>query len=234
METGTQARFKRMRGQETNRDIRTVDSYRKEVDYMRSIRSSRGFTLVEMMVIVSIIGLVLAIGTPPLIGFLRHHESKDAAHVVMGVLREARARAIHEKNNYIVFFNTANGTITMLDDDGGGGGNPENPGFSAVNRGNGRADGDERVFGPIELPSGQVFGMIAGSTSGDGEYVTKPVTFSGNPPRVVFYPNGSTNEEGLVFVMPDIEFRRQDRGTDQMLIVRRSTGSVILEKPNYD
>lgn len=194
----------------------------------------RGFTLVEMMIIISIMGIVFAIGTPPLVRFLRGHESKDAANVVMGALREARARAIHEKNNYVVLFDMANNTITMIDDDGGGGGNPEEPGFNPVNRGNGRADGDERVFGPIALPTGQVFGMIAGSTSGDGEYVTKPVTFSGSPPRVVFYPNGSTNEEGLVFVMPDVEFRRQDKGTDQMLTVRRSTGSVILDKPDYD
>ena len=89
-------------------------------------------------------------------------------------------------------------------------------------------------MGPIALPRGQVFGMIAGSMSEDGEYVTKPVTFSGNPPRVIFRPNGSTNEEGLIFVMPEIEFREQDKGTDQMLIVRRSTGSVILEHPDYD
>ncbi len=187
-----------------------------------------------MMVAISILGLVLAMGVPPVVKFLRHHESKDAAHIVMGTLREARARAIHEKNDYVVVFNTADNTITMIDDDGGGGGNPSVAGFVATNRGNGRADASERVFGPIELPTGQVFGMIAGSVSGDGEYVTKPVTFSGSPPRVVFHPNGSTNEEGLVFVMPDIEFREQAKGTDQMMTVRRSTGTVILDKPNYN
>lgn len=222
--------------------IRTTYHKRKEVKDMRTTRNNkrfaladlRGFTLVEMMIIISIMGIVFAIGTPPLLRSLRQHKSKDAAHVVMGALRQARARAIYEKNDYVVLFDMANNSITMIDDDGGGGGNPEEPGFNPVNRGNGRADGNERVYGPIPLPTGQVFGMIAGSTSGDGEYVTKPVTFSGNPPRVVFYPNGSTNEEGLVFVMPDIEFRTQDSGTDQMLIVRRSTGSVILDKPNYD
>lgn len=201
---------------------------------MKTECSKKGFTLTEMMIVISIIGLVLAIGTPPLIQFLRHHQSKDAAHVVMGVLRMARSRAIQEKNNYVAFFNRDNNTITLLDDDGGGNGNPSSADFNPVNRGNGRHDAGERVFGPFELPTGQVFGMIAGTINSEGQYVTSPVTFSGSPPRVVFLPNGSTNEEGLVFVMPDIEFRKQVRGTDQMMIVRRSTGSVVIEKPRYN
>jgi len=196
-------------------------------------KERKGFTLVEMMVIISIIGLVLAIGTPPLIRFLRHYQAQDAAHIVSGVLRMARSRAIHEKNNYVVFFNLSNSTILVLDDDGGGNGNPGDPQFNPVNRGNSSADNGERVFGPYELPNREVFGMVAGTVDEDGNYVTSPVTFSGNPPRVIFYPNGSTNEEGLVFVMPREEFRNQRRGTEQMLIVRRSTGSVVMAKPSY-
>ena len=80
-------------------------------------------------------------------------------------------------------------------------------------------------MGPIELPAGQVFGLIGGSLGPDGTYVTSPVTFSGSPPRVIFYPNGSTNEEGLVFVMSNADFRAQKKGAEQMLAVRRSTGT---------
>lgn len=201
---------------------------------MNMLRTKKGFSLIEMMIVVSILGLILAIGTPPLIQFLRHYQSKDAVHTVTGVLRQARSRAIHEKNSYIVFFDVANSSMTLLDDDGGGNGNPSDPGFNVNNRGNGRIDNGERVFGPYELPQGQVFGLIAGSTDPEGAYVTKPVTFSGSPPRVVFNPNGSTNEEGLVFVMPMIEFREQKRGTDRMLVVRRSTGSVVVQEPDYN
>lgn len=193
----------------------------------------RGFTLVEMMVIISIIGLVMAIGTPQLIRFLRHFQARDAAQIVAGVLRQARSRAIHEKNNYVVFFDLANSSLLLLDDDGGGNGNPGDPQFNPVNRGNGKIDDGERTFGPYRLPDRQVFGLIAGSMDEDGNYVTSPVTFSGNPPRVIFYPNGSTNEEGLVFVMPREEFRKQERGTDQMLCIRRSTGSVVIARPSY-
>ena len=194
----------------------------------------KGFTLIELVVAISILGLVLAVGTPPVVRFLRHFQAKDTAQVVSGILRQARGKAIHEKNNYVVFFSIGNRTVTLLDDDGGGNGNPSNGGFIATNRGNGRADQGERMYGPYRLPEGQVFGMIGGTTGPDGTYVTSPITFSGNPPRVIFYPNGSTNEEGLIFVMPEAEFRTQRRGADQMLAVRRSTGSVVLARPTHN
>lgn len=194
---------------------------------------NRGFTLVEMMIAVSVLGLILAIGTPPVIQFLRHIQSNDAAQIVTGILRKARSAAIQEKNEYVVFFDLVNSQVSILDDDGGGQGNPTNSGFNPLNRGNGRVDKNERMFGPYQLPKGQVFGFIGGTVGPDSNYVTSPVTFSGSPPQVVFFPNGSTNEEGLVFVMPEIEFREQKKGTEKMMIIRRSTGSIVLQNPTY-
>ena len=112
----------------------------------------RGYTLIELMVVISIIGLVLAIGTPGIVRFIRHYQSRDAAQIVSGVLRQARSRAIHERNNYVVFFNLSNNSMFLLDDDGGGNGNPDNPQFNPVNRGNGQLDAGERIYGPYELP----------------------------------------------------------------------------------
>ena len=194
----------------------------------------KGFTLIELMVAVTIIGLVLAVATPPVMRYMRHFQSKDTAQLVASILRQARGRAIHERNNYIAYFSLSASTITILDDDGGGGGNPADAGFVPTNRGNNRADTGERVYGPYELPAGQVFGLIGGSLGLDGTYVTSPVTFSGSPPRVIFYPNGSTNEEGLIFVMSNADFRAQKKGSEQMLAVRRSTGTVILARPSYN
>ena len=57
----------------------------------------QGFTLVEMMIMISIVGLILAIGTPPFVEYLRHAQSRDAAQIVAGILRQARSRAIQER-----------------------------------------------------------------------------------------------------------------------------------------
>ncbi len=194
----------------------------------------KGFTLIELMVAVTIIGLVLAVGTPPIMRYMRHFQSKDTAQLVASILRQARGRAIHERNDYVAFFSLSASTITILDDDGGGGGNPAEAGFVPTNRGNSRADNGETVYGPYELPAGQVFGLIGGALGLDGTYVTSPVTFSGSPPRVIFHPNGSTNEEGLIFVTSNADFRAQKKGSEQMLAVRRSTGTVILARPTYN
>lgn len=192
-----------------------------------------GFTIIELMITVSVLGIVLAVGTPPVVHFVRHRQSKDCAAMVMGILRQARSGAIRDGNAYVVFFDTGDSRITVLDDDGGAGSDPGGAGFDPAARDNGRIDQGEKIEGPFELPEGQVFGMIRGVVGPDDVEPDRPITFSGSPPRVVFYPDGSANEEGMIFVMPELEFREQRRGTDQVLVISRSTGSVSLEKPRY-
>ena len=196
-------------------------------------QNRRGFTFVEMMVIISVLGFVLAVGTQPLIQYLRRSQSSNSAQLVAGILRKARSRAICEKNEYVVFFDPASSSLTILDDDGGGKGDPSDSRFSEENRGNGVHDPGEIIMGPFTLPSGQVFGFVGSAVDQEGNHISVPITFSGNPPRVIFYPNGSTNEEGLVFVMPDENFRRQEKGLEKMLVVERVTGNVAIQTPDY-
>ncbi|MFO7914942.1 MAG: hypothetical protein R6U43_04545 [Candidatus Krumholzibacteriales bacterium] len=197
-------------------------------------QNRRGFAFVEMMVIISVLGLILAVGTQPLIRYLRHSQSSNSAQLVAGILRKARSRAICEKNEYVVFFDLANSSLSILDDDGGGKGNPSDPRFVEANRGNGAHDPGEIIMGPFTLPAGQVFGFVGSAVDREGNYISAPITFSGSPPRVIFYPDGSANEKGLVFVMPGENFRRQEKGLDKMLMVERSTGNVAIEDPEYN
>lgn len=197
-------------------------------------QNGRGFSFVEMMVIISVLGLVLAVGTQPLIQYLRHSQSSNSAQLVAGILRKARSRAICEKNEYVVFFDLANSSLSILDDDGGGKGAPSDPRFVKSNRGNAIHDPGEIIMGPFNLPSGQVFGFVGSAVDPEGNYVSSPITFSGDPPRIIFYPNGSTNEEGMVFVMPDEKYRKQEKGLDKMLVIERSTGSVAIAAPEYN
>ena len=46
----------------------------------------KGFTLVEMVIAISIMGLILAVGTPPILRYLRHFQSRDAAQVVSDIM----------------------------------------------------------------------------------------------------------------------------------------------------
>ena len=56
--------------------------------------ASRGFTLVEMMVVVTIIALFAAIAAPSVIHLLRDQRTVKTANQVLGLYREARGRAI--------------------------------------------------------------------------------------------------------------------------------------------
>ncbi len=195
--------------------------------------SSRGSTFTGVMIGVAALGMILAVGTPQTVQLLRRLQSKDAVQIVTGVLRKARTMAVQEKNEYVVFFDLENSKLSILDDDGGGDGNPANESFDSTNRGNREKDEGEKLFGPFKLPDGQIFGFVGGTVGPDGSYVTSPVTFSGFPPHVVFFPDGSVNEEGVVLVMPEVEYRQQKRGRDKMMLVTRYTGSIVIREPGY-
>lgn len=59
-----------------------------------SERGNRGFTLVEMAVVVSIIGILFAIGVPSYLTYRRSQELQGAASNIASQIRLARATAI--------------------------------------------------------------------------------------------------------------------------------------------
>ena len=62
----------------------------------------RGFTLVEMAVVVMIAGLILAISAPSLIRHLNAQRVRDAAHILADEMRLARQKAVaNGTRNYI-------------------------------------------------------------------------------------------------------------------------------------
>jgi prepilin-type N-terminal cleavage/methylation domain-containing protein len=57
-------------------------------------KSNSGFTLIEMMVVVIIIGVIAAIATPNFLGMLNRNRINDAAQQVEGALKEAQRQAL--------------------------------------------------------------------------------------------------------------------------------------------
>jgi len=104
---------------------------------VKRMRTSRGFTLTELMVVVSIIGLSLLI-TAPMVGqYMRDKELSDSTRALASHLDLARNLAIADHNPCEVFFDSGAGTYWLLDDDNG----------------NGTADTGERQFGPYSIGS---------------------------------------------------------------------------------
>ena len=69
-------------------------------------KEDRGFTIVEMMIVVAIIGAILAIALPYFAGFLRRARLDNAARQIDMVMLKARIEAIRRGNQVGVIVST--------------------------------------------------------------------------------------------------------------------------------
>jgi prepilin-type N-terminal cleavage/methylation domain-containing protein len=106
--------------------------------WQRARRNVRGFTLTEMMIVVSIMGVLLAVTAPAMSRFAGNWRLNGAAAEMAMVMRAARSAAVNRDVNVVFVFDDAKGQYSFLED----------------TNGNGDADAGERQSGVQTLPSG--------------------------------------------------------------------------------
>ena len=77
-----------------------------------------GFTAVEMLVVITIVGLAAAMSWGSVRDLMEQHRVNGAANQVATALRLSRERAVAEGNNFIVTFRTAQNDFQVWDDQG--------------------------------------------------------------------------------------------------------------------
>ena len=83
------------------------------------MRKNSGFSLMELMIVIAIIGIVTAITSPYLITYIYSSKLDRAVTDLQSTMQYARLRAVKENANVVVTFSTVNQEYTAFVDDGG-------------------------------------------------------------------------------------------------------------------
>jgi len=80
-----------------------------------------GFSLIELMIVLAIMGIVSAIAAPNFMNYMAEKRLNGAARMVMSDLMAARQKAVTQNNKFRVIFDANRHGYTILDDDNGNG-----------------------------------------------------------------------------------------------------------------
>lgn len=175
-----------------------------------------GFTLMELMVVVAIIGIAAAVAIPTLMSELPKFRVNGAVRNLASDMQWAKMKAVAENNDFIIIFNSGDNSYTIYDDnDSDGDVTPTDAADIAVKT-NTLADGIKfgRALDGVNRTS------CGGTIATDGLHVT-----ASN--RLTFQPNGLPSTTGSVYLIPSQDDENNAQRTDRWRAVSISlTGRI--------
>lgn len=84
------------------------------------MRNSKGFTLIELIIAMVIMGIIAAIGIPNFLGWMANYNLKAAANELYSSMQFARINAVKQNKEWAVVFDIANGIYYVCSDNGDG------------------------------------------------------------------------------------------------------------------
>lgn len=148
---------------------------------------SKGFSVLELIIVMAIIGILMAIAAPDFLGFSPRARLKSAALDIASIMQLARIKAIRDSSTWAIQFDTGSARYRVLSNDGGD---------------DDWDDGDETVYRTVNLSDypGVSYGSNATPLNRPGgSYPADGVSFGSN--RVVFNSDGSSGvPSGTVYV----------------------------------
>ncbi len=168
--------------------------------FFKNYLKVNGFTLIELMVAVSIIGIVIIFGVPSLLRWRPQMQMNNTARDLYSTFQKVRLIAVKQDHTAGIFFNTALNppTYQIMRHQG-----PDNAWGTADDSPNGW--GADKTFGtaddfiggpPNPLPVGITFGSLAttNATSGGGPLPADFISYNNN--TVVYNATGALRNAG--------------------------------------
>ncbi len=193
------------------------------------IRNEKGYSLVELLIVMSMIGILTIIGIPQYSNFIAKSNVKKATNDLLQNARLASTLAIKENRAYLITFNEGNTNTYRIGFDGS---NPLNN--SLLDPQDGYDTGAVRVVNLQTAYGGNIaFGTFTSSGPGQPDSCPACLAIGGStvafgttaaPVYEQFNPDGSVQFTGSVFVT------HTDRGFTYMLRVSYLSGKFDLWK----
>ena len=175
----------------------------------RDRQRSSGFTLIELMVTISIAAILLAVGVPSFVAFQRNSELTGAANSLLSAINAVRGEAMKENTNSFIVPNSGlweNGWTLFVDND----------------LDNTQSAGD-RIIATYNTPLPSYFEVVNGAGGPTIPYIS----FNGSGyPRTA---SGTFDNMTLNIQRKDISGSQQLEQTRRVIIAK--TGRVRVCKP---
>ena len=165
------------------------------------LKTQKGFSLVELMVVVAIIAIIGAISAPSIVTGLPKYRVKSAARDLTSKIRHARSVAVKGHRDVTIIFDTANDRYSI---DGNW--------FPQEKNGQARKLA-ERYGSGVCFGFGNATDNVPGTGTGD------VVSFSAD--HITFNSRGLSNKTGYVYIT-------NNRGEAYACGIRNMAGSIVL------
>ena len=79
--------------------------------------NSRGFSLIEITVVLAIMGMMVTVGFPAMQEWLERYRTRNAASEIAAVIQLQRMRAVSQNTSFSIAFNDTDATYTLFQGD---------------------------------------------------------------------------------------------------------------------